>query len=370
MNELEALARSPWVILTGLTIAAFVASRVIVALLRPLLRRVARRSAWQWDDLLVEAIANPASILLAIQALRAALPWLALDARSTTSLRTVATVGTGAVVIWLAFRLIDLVVTVLAQRSWAAERPASRSLLAIAGRGLKAVLLILAVIALMAQLGVSVASLIAGLGIGGLALALAAQKTVENLFGTMSIAVDQPMREGDFVRAGDHLGTIEAIGLRSTRIRTLDRTIVTVPNGQLADQRIESYTARDRIRLACVLGLVYGTTAAQVRAVIAELESTLRAHPKIWAESIVVRFSGFGASSLDLEVMAWFETTDWSEFQGIRQDVLLRFMEIVEAGTGGFAFPTRTLHLVAPVSSDAAAPGPRDARRGATSEPS
>lgn len=346
MSDLEALVRSPWVVVAGLVVAGFVVSRLVVALVVPLFRRVAGRNTWTWDDLLLEAVATPASILLAIQILRAGLPWLALDGRATSLLRTATTICTSVAVIWLAFRMIDLMVAVLAQRAWAAERPASRSLLAIAGRIGKAVLLVLAAIILLAQLGVSVASLIAGLGIGGLALALAAQKTVENLFGTMSIAVDQPMREGDFVRAGEHLGTIESIGLRSTRIRTLDRTIVTVPNGQLADQRVESYTARDRIRLACSIGLVYGTTAAQVRDVVAGLEATLRDHPRIWHESIIVRFRGFGASSLDVDVMAWFETSDWNEFQAIRQDVLLRFMEIVEAGTPGFAFPTQTVHVV------------------------
>jgi MscS family membrane protein len=139
---------------------------------------------------------------------------------------------------------------------------------------------------------------------------------------------------------------VEAIGLRSTRIRTLDRTLITIPNGRLADMRLESLTARDRMRLACTVGLVYGTTAAQMRRVLAGLESALREHPKIWPDAVVVRFKEFAASSLDIEVMAWFQTPDWSEFQLIRQEVLLRFMEVVEAAGTSFAFPTRTVRLV------------------------
>lgn len=358
MTEVESIVRSPWLAVVGLVLGAFVVSRLVLALVRPLLRRAARRSAWTWDDQLVEAIATPVSLLIAVQAVRASLPWFSLDPRGAALIGSFTTIGTSALVMWVAFRLIDVAVAVVGSRAWAVERPASRSLLAITGRVCKVILVALAGIVVLAQLGVSVASLIAGLGIGGLALALAAQKTVENLFGTMSIAVDQPLREGDFVRVGDHLGTIEAIGLRSTRIRTLDRTVVTVPNGDLADQRIESYTARDRIRLDCALGLTYGTTAAQVRQVIAELEETLRTHPQIWPDSIVVRFRGFGASSLDLDVMAWFQVTDWNEFRAIRQDVMLRFMEIVESRTAGFAFPTQTLHV-------ASAPPPlRDGHRG------
>lgn len=344
--SLDQLRGSPWAMAAVVVVAAFAVSRVVLLLLRPLLRRAARRSRWRWDDLLVETVALPISCLIAVRAVRAAVPWLALDAPARALVASVAAVGTSALVMWIAFRLIDVGVEVMGQRPWARARPASRSLLAIAGRALKAVLVVLAAIVMMAELGVSVASLIAGLGIGGLALALAAQKTVENLFGTMSIAVDQPLREGDFARIGDHIGTVESIGLRSTRVRTLDRTIVTIPNGDLADQRIESYTARDRFRLVCTLGLVYGTTAAQVRTIIAEVEAAVRAHPAVWPDAVVVYFTGFGSSSLDVEVMAWFMAPDWNGFQAIRQDVLLRFMEIVEANCSGFAFPTRTVHLM------------------------
>jgi MscS family membrane protein len=227
------------------------------------------------------------------------------------------------------------------------ENAAARSLAPLAGRIAKVIVLVIGVIAVLSELGYPVASLIAGLGIGGIALALAAQKTVENVFGSLSIGLDHPFRVGDFVKIEDAvLGTVESIGLRSTRVRTLDRTVVTLPNGKLADMRIESYTARDRMRLACTIGLVYGTTAAQVRAVLEGIERALRAQPKIWPGEVVVRFLGFGASSLDIEIMAWFETTDMTEFRAIRQDMLLGFMDVVEGAGSSFAFPTQTVHLV------------------------
>jgi MscS family membrane protein len=198
---------------------------------------------------------------------------------------------------------------------------------------------------MLAQLGYPVASLVAGLGIGGLAVALAAQKTLENLFGAFSIGMDQPLRVGDFVKIEDFVGTVEAVGLRSTRVRTLDRTLISIPNGKLAELRVESYTARDRMRLACTLGLVYGTSSSTLREILAGWEKVLRAHPKIWTDSVVVRFKEFGQSSLDVEIMAWFVTQEWSEFQLIRQNVLLDFMAVVEASGSSFAFPTRTLHI-------------------------
>jgi MscS family membrane protein len=210
---------------------------------------------------------------------------------------------------------------------------------------LKAGVLAMSAVAMLAQLGYPVASLIAGLGVGGLAFALAAQKTVENMFGAFSLGVDQPFREGDFVKIEDFVGTVEAIGLRSTRVRTLDRTLISIPNGRLSEQRIESYTARDRIRLACTIGLVYDTSSQAIRQVLSGLERVLRDHPKIWPDAVVVRFSEFGPSSLDIQVMAWFMTQDFGEFQAIRQDVLLDFMRVVEEAGSSFAFPTRTLHV-------------------------
>lgn len=336
---------SPWAVLAGAMLAGYLVGMLMMLILRPAMNRLAARSAWEWDDALVAAVGTPISLLLATQGLRLASPWLPLDDRARSLLATCAVIVTTALVLWTAFRAVDVVIAALARRSWAIERAASRSVLAIAGRFAKVVIVILALIVFLAYLGVSVASLVAGLGIGGLAVALAAQKTVENLFGTLSIGVDQPLREGDFVRVGDHVGTVEAIGLRSTRIRTLDRTLVTVPNGQLADTKIESYTARDRIRLTCTLGVVYQTTADQLRTVLDGLERVLRGHPKIWPDTVVVRFRAFGESSLDIEVMAWFETADWDEFQAIRQDVLLGFMGVIEAAGTSLAFPTRTVHL-------------------------
>ncbi len=345
MSVLERLVASPWFVSLGLVLGGFIGGRLLVIVLRPLLSRIAKRSTWRWDDVLVEATATPLCMLFAVRALYAVLPWLAMEARGRALVDTTAAVLTTGLIVWAGFRAMDVAVATLARRPWAIDRPATRSLLAIAGRVGKAVLVVLSAIVVLAHLGVSVASLIAGLGIGGLALALASQKTVENLFGTLSIGVDQPLREGDFVRVAGFLGTVEAIGLRSTRIRTLDRTLVTIPNGQLADQHVESFTARDRIRLACTIGVVYGTTQAQMRAVLDGVEALLRAHPKIWPDTVVVRLQGFGASSLDIEVMAWFQTADWSEFQAIRQEVMLGFLGVIEANGTELAFPTQTVHL-------------------------
>lgn len=335
-----------WAALPLLLALAWALGRLLAGLTRAVLGRIAARTRSVWDDRLLARTAAPLTLLWALAAAHALLPLLGLYAPARATARdTLAALGILAS-FWALWRAVDVAGSGLRETPWAIGNASAQSLLSIGVRCGKVLVAAMGGIAAVAQLGFPVASLLAGMGIGGIALALAAQKTVENLFGSISLGVDQPFRVGDFVRIEDFVGTVEAIGLRSTRIRTLDRTLVSLPNGRLADMRLESFTARDRLRLACTIGLVYGTTAAQMRAVLEDFERVLRSHPLIWPDAVVVRFKEFGASSLDIEIMAWFRTAVWAEFQAIRQEILLQFMEVVERAGSSFAFPTRTVHLV------------------------
>jgi MscS family membrane protein len=219
---------------------------------------------------------------------------------------------------------------------------------------LKVLVLLFAVLASLQNVGVNVTGLLAGLGIGGLALALAAQKTVENLFGGVSVILDQPVRVGDFCRFGDRLGTVEEVGLRSTRVRTLDRTVVSIPNAEFSALQLENFSRRDRIWLHATLGLRYETTADQLRHVLAEVHRLLREDPRVDPEPARIRFVGFGAYSLDCEVFAYIRTADYGEFLAIREDLLLRIMDIVAASGTSFAFPSQTLYVGADPGLDTA----------------
>src|SRR5262249_34372878 len=161
---------------------------------------------------------------------------------------------------WILMRLVDIGVEVLRGTAWAGQHGFSRSLLPLATRVGKAVGLVVAIVSSLSERGCPVASILAGLGVGGIAVALAAQKTVENLFGAFALGVDQPFREGDTIKLeGNVSGTVERVGLRSTRLRTPERSIISVPNGKLADARIESLATVDRVRLETLLHLHVGT---------------------------------------------------------------------------------------------------------------
>ncbi|HXV79695.1 MAG TPA: mechanosensitive ion channel family protein [Candidatus Binatia bacterium] len=195
------------------------------------------------------------------------------------------------------------------------------------------------------RLGVPLYGIVAGLGVGGLALALAAQPSIENLIGGLSLFADKPIAVGDFGKYGDSLGTVEEIGLRSTRIRGPDRTLTSIPNATLSKMPIVNYAQRDCVLIRTVIGVRYETTSDQLRYVLATLRQMLLGHPRIDPESARVRFVGFGASSLDIEVFAYAMTRDWLEFLCIREDVFLRVIDIIEQSGAAIAFPSQTVYF-------------------------
>jgi MscS family membrane protein len=195
------------------------------------------------------------------------------------------------------------------------------------------------------ELGLPVMSLLAGLGIGGLAVALAIRPTLENLIGGFILYIDRPVRVGDFCTFDGQNGTIERIGIRSTAIRALDRTLISVPNAQFADMKLVNWARLDQMLIHETIGIRYETTPDQLRFVLANIREMLHSHPRIDPNTIRVRFAGYGASSLNIGPRIYAVTREWNDFHAIREDVFLRIYDIVaEAGTG-FAFPSQTVYL-------------------------
>jgi MscS family membrane protein len=308
-----------------------------------LLKKLTRRTVAKWDDLLLEVVGSPLSVLWAIVLGFAAVELLTASGGNVRFLNTGLRTGLLIAFFWILLRLVRLLGKNAESAAFTLSHPSMRALVPLAVRiGYFAVLAI-GLVAVLAQLGYPVASLVAGLGIGGLALALAAQKTVENLFGAFSISVDQPFSVGDTISVDGTTGEVQAIGLRSSRLRTQERTVVTIPNGKLADMKVESFAPRDRIRLGAVLALTYDTSSAQLRTILQQLEQALRAHPKTFQDDVVVAFKAFGIEALEIEINVYFLTTNYREYRGIRQEMLLAFMEIVEKAGAAFAFPGRSL---------------------------
>lgn len=209
------------------------------------------------------------------------------------------------------------------------------------------------VIVAAGYLGISVAPLLAGLGVSGLAVALAAQHTVENVIAGLVLFADKPVRIGDSCAFGGVQGTVEQIGLRSTRIRCADRTVITLPNSEFAKLQLTNFSRRDRILFRTELTLQCETSGDQLRFLLASLRRMLADHPRIASESVRVRFTGYGQWSLNVEVFALAETTVAEEFLAIQEDVLLRIMDLVREAGSDFAYPVQTQYLAAEVALDA-----------------
>jgi MscS family membrane protein len=198
---------------------------------------------------------------------------------------------------------------------------------------------------ILGSLGFNMSTALAGLGIVGLAIGFGAQKSIENLFGGVFVLGDEVIRVGDTCRFGDRTGTVEDIGLRSTRVRTDNRTLLAIPNGTVATINVENFSRRDKIFFQTNLALRYETSPDQMRYLLANARRLLYSHPKIEAASVHVRLTDFRVSAFNVEVSAYVLTQDDNEFGAVREDLLLRFIDLINESGTAFALPSQTLYL-------------------------
>lgn len=249
----------------------------------------------------------------------------------------------------LAFRAAEAVGRLIFKvTSKAAGTTLDNQLAPMATKVLKVLVVILGVLLTVENFGVKVMPFIAGLGLGGLALALAAQDTAANVFGSITIVADRPFRIGDLIKIGETEGVVEEIGFRSTRIRTAAKTLVTIPNSVVAKERVENLQFRLQRRVRHVIGLTYDAKEEQIKSYIRELEAFIKNHPKIDQTNYAIKFSALGDFSLNVLVQFFLFTEDWNEEMAIQEDFLFHAMRAAEKIGVGFAFPTRTQHLQFP----------------------
>lgn len=247
------------------------------------------------------------------------------------------------VIAWLFMRFIDIILGYWNKKLSRNNREHAIVLLRPAATAVKIIVVMVALLVWLDNIGYEVTTLVAGLGIGGLAVALAAQKSIENLIGAATLYMAAPVHVGDFCRFGDKLGTVEEIGLRSTRIRTLERTIISVPNADFAGMQLENFADREKIRFNPILHLRYGTKPEQLKEIITEIEKLLNEHPQVGETPNTARFVGFGTYSLDINILAFVMTTDYLEFLEITEQLNIRILEIIEAAGAELATPVQEL---------------------------
>jgi MscS family membrane protein len=254
---------------------------------------------------------------------------------------------------WLCSRILRISMETIEKRVIAVGRAGIGSLMLLGQRIANVILILFALLLVFRALGFNMSTALAGVGIGGIAIALGAQKSLENLIGGIAVLSDEVIRVGDVCRFGDKSGVIEDISLRSTRIRTAERSELSIPNGMLATMTVENLTRRDKILFEAKLGLRYETTPDQLRAVLAEIRRMLYEHPKVEQQSAGIRFSGFGEFALRVDLSCYLLTTNDTESLAIREDLLLRILEIIKSAGTGLALPSRTLYFTGDPGLDA-----------------
>jgi MscS family membrane protein len=324
-------------------------STIALLILRPLLKRKSKTI----DVRLLKPLTGPIGLLLGVVAYNAGVQYIGPSALVRLYITHLLTLFFFIAVAWLIVRVLDLVASRFNFSSDPRQRALFYSVLPLGLRLAKIILFVVAVVATLSMWGYNTSTIWATLGVGSLAVALAAQKTLENFFGGVSVIGDRPVLVGDFCKVGDKTGTVEDIGLRSTRIRTLDRTVVTVPNSQFSTMTLENFAPRDKMLFHPTISLRYDTTPAQVRQVLASFDKILRDHPKVEVGSIPVRFINIGSYSYDIEIFAYVLTADGDEFVRIQQELLLSIMDAVEAAGTALAVPAREIAGTARIKTEA-----------------
>lgn len=245
---------------------------------------------------------------------------------------------------WLLWRGIRWFLRGVRNRALARGHGGTGSLMLLGERILKAAVFVMAVLAVFSDLGFNMSTALAGLGIGGLAIGFGAQQTIANLFGGVSVLGDEVIRVGDVCRFGDRTGTVEDIGLRSTRVRTDERTLLAIPNGTVATINVENLSRRDKILFKTTVGVRPDTKSDHMRYVLSQIRSAFENHPKIEKSTVRIRMIEI-AAALNVEIVSYVLTTDYNEFAEVREDLLLQIMGLIEDAGTGVALPSQTLYI-------------------------
>ncbi len=325
--------------------------RTIQFVVRRQVRDLVEKRGQAWAARLVDVFASPGATLLMAVLLRFAYPELRLPLGAALAMSVAVRVLIAVSLVWAAYRLVDVFAERLAHKASLTESKLDDQLVPLIRKFLKVFTVVAGVLFVLQNLNINVGSLLAGLGIGGLAVALAAKDTIANFFGSVMIFVDRPFQIGDWVVVDKAEGIVEEVGFRSTRIRTFYNSLITLPNARFMEAKIDNYGARMYRRTFVTLNLTYDTTPEQMQAFVEGVRAIIVANPNTRKDYYEVHMSGFGAHSLDVMLYFFFKVESWSAELRERHNVFLEIMRLAKELGVQFAFPTQTLlldHVAAP----------------------
>ena len=310
-----------------------------------ILRKITKRTKTTLDDELINVVEPPARFLFIIIGLSLAFKILKLPEASDEFISRIIRSLFAVAVIWTAYRASFIVSQFMKHLTSKTESDLDDQLVLFAGKFIRVGVIAIGVMMIVREWGYDVAGLVAGLGLGGLAFALAARDTVANLFGSVTILMDRPFGIGDWIETPHVEGTVEDIRLRSTHVRTFAHALVTIPNSVLANDAITNWSRMGKRRITFKLGVTYDSKSAEIKETVQKIKEMLGNHPDIHEQTIFVYFTDFGDSALELFLYFFTKTTNWQEYLSVRQDVNLKIMEILESLGMSVAFPSHSLYI-------------------------
>lgn len=328
----------------AIALAVVAASFALAAVVRAILARLSRRLTGI-PSTLAGKVRRPAGFLIVLLCCYAAARTLPVSEGVVTVLDRVLLIGITGGVVWLLICSADCVAEKLAESARASESRFDDQMLPILRNTARVLIFVLGIVFVIQALGYPVGGIVAGLGIGGMAVALAAQDTLSGIFASIAIFLEKPFTVGDYVELQGVQGTVSDVGLRSTRIRTVERTLVTVPNRKIVENVVDNWAHRDSRRTLMAFGLAYGTSLEALEGLLERIRDNLSSDPEVEPDSWSVHFRGFGESSLDVEVLMFLKTAAYGEWLSMRERKGFMIMREVEAAGLSFAFPTRTIRI-------------------------
>ena len=344
--QTKVLGNPLWQYLASLlyVILAFYAAKLVDLIFHGVLESVTARTTTKFDDLLIELARGPVKVIVFVVLLHIGLHLFQWPHYANAFLSTGLKIVVACSLTYVAVRIVDLAMGEWQRRVEATQEVLlDKQLFPVIRKSLKTFVVIVAVLVTTQNLGINVTGLLASLSIGGLAVGLAAQDTLSNLFGAVAVFVDKPFRLGDRVRLDNLDGTVEAIGLRSTRVRNLDGHLVTIPNRTVANAAITNISKRPNIKTVMNIGITYDTPPEKVQRALSILKDVYRGHPM--TADVLLSFDKFTDSSLNLLVIHWWNSTVYKDYLAGLQAMNLAIKERFDAEKIEFAFPTRTIYV-------------------------
>jgi len=308
------------------------------------LKTIAKHTKTVNDDKLIAVLEEPLKFTIVLIGAYLATLWLPFskfDRFVDLAIKSFITF----LIFWILYRIVDKFSNLFSLFTSKLGKELNEDIQHFITKTLRVLIIVMGVMAVLQEWGINVSAFVASLGIGGLAFALAAKDTVANLFGSLVIFSDRPFKVGDWVETPLVEGTIEEIGIRSTKVRTFAQALVSVPNATLANTPITNWSRMGKRRVKTRLGLTYNTSVEQMQTILKEIKTMLKKHPEVHQETILVSFDEFDNSALSIFLYFFTKTTVWLEYLHVREDVNFKIMQIVSKNGAQFAFPSQTLYV-------------------------